>query len=82
VIHPTNVNTDMIQNAALYQLYPPDFERPTAEDFAQASAGKQALSIPWIESIDVSNALLFLVSDEGRYITGSALSVDAGISVK
>ena len=36
------------------------------------------LPIDWVESIDVSNAVLFLASDEARYITGVALPVDAG----
>jgi NAD(P)-dependent dehydrogenase (short-subunit alcohol dehydrogenase family) len=37
-----------------------------------------ALPIPWVDSRDVSNALLFLASEEARYITGVALPVDAG----
>ena len=40
------------------------------------------LPVPWIESLDISNAVLFLASDEGRYITGVALPVDAGAAVK
>jgi NAD(P)-dependent dehydrogenase (short-subunit alcohol dehydrogenase family) len=40
------------------------------------------LPVPWVESIDISNALLFLASDEARYITGVALPVDAGAYVK
>ena len=38
----------------------------------------QALPIPWIEPMDVSNAILFLASDEARYVTGITLPVDAG----
>ena len=41
-----------------------------------------ALPIPWVEAVDISNALLFLASDEARYITGVALPVDAGAAVK
>ena len=37
-----------------------------------------ALPIPWIEPEDVANAVLFLASDESRFITGAALPVDAG----
>jgi NAD(P)-dependent dehydrogenase (short-subunit alcohol dehydrogenase family) len=40
------------------------------------------LPVPWVEPIDISNAPLFLVSDEARYITGQTISVDAGMSVK
>ncbi|HUJ66414.1 MAG TPA: SDR family oxidoreductase [Acidimicrobiales bacterium] len=40
------------------------------------------LPVPWVDPVDVSNALLFLASDEARYITGQVLSVDAGMSIK
>ena len=36
------------------------------------------LPLGWVEPEDVSNAILFLVSDEARYITGVTLPVDAG----
>lgn len=38
--------------------------------------------IPWLEPVDISNAVLFLASDEARYITGVTLPVDAGFLVK
>jgi SDR family mycofactocin-dependent oxidoreductase len=77
-VNPTQVDTDMIQNESMYHLFCPDVEAPTQEDFAAASAATILLPIDWVESIDVSNAVLFLASDEARYITGVALPVDAG----
>jgi NAD(P)-dependent dehydrogenase (short-subunit alcohol dehydrogenase family) len=50
----------------------------TEEQFAAASQELNAIPIPWIEPIDVSNALLFLASDEARYITGLTMTIDAG----
>jgi NAD(P)-dependent dehydrogenase (short-subunit alcohol dehydrogenase family) len=41
----------------------------------------QLLPVPWVEPIDISNAVLFLASDEARFITGTALVVDAGSSL-
>jgi NAD(P)-dependent dehydrogenase (short-subunit alcohol dehydrogenase family) len=41
-----------------------------------------ALPIPYVEADDISNAVLYLASDEGRYVTGVALPVDAGYAVK
>jgi NAD(P)-dependent dehydrogenase (short-subunit alcohol dehydrogenase family) len=38
--------------------------------------------VPWVDPVDVSNAVLFLASDEARYITGVALPIDAGSLVK
>ena len=37
------------------------------------------LPIPWVEPRDVSNAVLFLASDEARYVTGYSMPVDAGM---
>ena len=77
-VNPTQVDTDMIQNEMMYHLFRPDLENPTKEQFAEASAATILLPIDWVESIDVSNAVLFLASDEARYITGISLPIDAG----
>lgn len=81
-IHPTQVDTPMIMNEASYKLFRPDLYSPTREDFAPASQAMNALPIPWVESVDISNALLFLASDEARYITGVTLPIDAGAVIK
>lgn len=82
-LHPTMVNTDMVQNDALRGLFFPDRDSPpTVEEFAALSANMQALPIPWVEPIDISNAVLFLVSDDARYITGETLRIDAGVVTK
>ena len=81
-VHPTQVDTPMIMNDATKRLFVPDRESPSDEEFAAASQQSQAMPIPWVESIDVSNAVLFLVSDEARYITGVALPVDGGALLK
>ena len=78
VIHPTNVNTDMLHNEGMYRSFRPDLEAPTREDATPAFHVQQAMPIPWIEPVDVSNAVLFLASDEARYVTGMQLRVDAG----
>jgi SDR family mycofactocin-dependent oxidoreductase len=77
-VNPTQVDTDMIQNDSMYRLFCPDLEHPTRQDFAAASAATILLPIDWVEPIDVSQAVLFLASDEARYITGIALPVDGG----
>ena len=41
-----------------------------------------ALPMPWLEPVDISNAVLFLASDEARYITGVTLPVDGGVLIK
>lgn len=77
-ICPTSVDTTMIQNEAAYRLFLPDAENPTREDAAPAFQTLNAIPVPWIEAVDISNAMAFLCSDEARYITGETIAVAAG----
>jgi len=80
---PTNVNTPMFMNEGAYKLFRPDLENPGPDDVAEiAAAFMHVLPVGWVEPEDISNAILFLVSDEARYITGVALPVDAGALIK
>jgi SDR family mycofactocin-dependent oxidoreductase len=81
-VHPTTVNTPMIMSDAFINLIRPDLEQPTAADMGEAFKGLNCLPIPWVESVDISNAVLWLASDEARYVTGVALPVDAGFCQK
>lgn len=81
-IMPTQVATDMALNPTIFKLFCPDVENPTQDDFAPISQAMHTLPIPWVQPRDISNAVLFLASDEARYITGVALPVDAGCLVK
>jgi NAD(P)-dependent dehydrogenase (short-subunit alcohol dehydrogenase family) len=79
-VHPTTVNTDMVQNAATYALFAPDLNEKdrTRERLTQRFQALNALPVPWVEPGDISNAVLWLASDESRYVTGVTLPVDAG----
>jgi SDR family mycofactocin-dependent oxidoreductase len=77
-VHPTSVDTDMIMNESMWRLFQPDNPNPTRESVEPVFRGINALPVPWVEPIDISNAVLFLCSDEARYISGVALPVDAG----
>jgi (+)-trans-carveol dehydrogenase len=80
---PTNVNTPMFMNEGAFKLFRPDMENPGPDDVAAVIAQfMHVLPVGWVEPEDVSNAILFLVSDEARYITGVALPVDAGALIK
>ena len=82
VIAPGTVSTDMVHNDGLFRMFRPDLEAPTAADVAPVFQQMSMLPIPWVEAVDISNALLFLASDEARYITGVTLAVDGGMSSK
>jgi NAD(P)-dependent dehydrogenase (short-subunit alcohol dehydrogenase family) len=77
-VHPTNVNTMLLHNEPMYRIFRPDLAAPTAQDASLAFPAMQAMPIPFIEPQDVSQAVLFLASDESRYVTGLQLRVDAG----
>jgi (+)-trans-carveol dehydrogenase len=77
-IHPTQVNTPMLMNSQIYPLFCPDVENPGPDDLAPVSQSMHTLPVPWVEAVDISNAIVFLASEEGRYITGVPLPVDAG----
>ena len=81
-VHPTHVNTPLLMNEQTYRMFRPDLESPGPDDLAPICQTFHMLPIPWVEAEDISNAVLFLASDESRYVTGVALPVDAGSCLK
>lgn len=81
-VHPTNVNTPMFMNEGTMGLFRPDLENPGPDDLAPVAQLMHVLPIGWVEPVDISNAVLFLASDEARYVTGLTLTVDAGSMLK
>lgn len=79
---PTNVNTPMFMNEGTMHLFRPDLENPGPEDMKVVAQMMHVLPIGWVEPVDISNAVLFLASDESRYITGLPVTVDAGSMLK
>jgi SDR family mycofactocin-dependent oxidoreductase len=75
-VHPTTVDTPMVQNPALYEVF--GVPGASRDEAAQAFRAVNALPVPWVEAVDVSNAVLYLASDESRYVTGLTMTVDAG----
>lgn len=80
-IHPTTVNTDMVLNEPTYKLFRPDLENPTRADYEEAALAVNKMPTAGLESSDISNAVLYLVSDDGRFVTGTTHVVDAGASL-
>lgn len=79
---PTTVDTDMVHWPEAYRLFRPDLEAPERADVEPVFAALNVLPVPWIEPADVSSAVLWLASDEARYVTGATLPVDAGTLVR
>ncbi len=81
-VHPTNVNTPMFMNEGTRKLFRPDLENPGPDDMAVVAQMMHVLPVGWVEPVDISNAVLFLASEESRYVTGLPLTVDAGSMLK
>ena len=77
-LNPTNVNTAMINNPRYNRLFAGGMDGATQDDALDALTAMHALPVPFLEPIDVSNAVVYLASDDGRYITGTAHVIDAG----
>jgi SDR family mycofactocin-dependent oxidoreductase len=85
-MHPTNCNTDLLQNDGMYSMFRPDLTQQgtqaTREDAEPLFTIFQAMPIPYVEPEDIANLGVFLASEESRYITGQQIRVDAGSLLK
>jgi (+)-trans-carveol dehydrogenase len=83
-VHPTTVATDMVFNQGTFDLFRPDLAPGTAtrDDAAESFLELNLLPVKWTDPVDISNAVLWLCSDEARYVTGVQLPVDAGSLLK
>jgi len=74
-VHPSGVATPMVLNDTVREMFadPPDGEVPAVGNL---------LPVGLLPPGDVSAAIAWLVSDEGRYVTGVALPVDAGFTAR
>jgi SDR family mycofactocin-dependent oxidoreductase len=77
-IIPTNVNTDMLHSEPMYRIFRPDLTDPTREEAEQAFGRLPLMPVTAVEPEDISHAVVFLASDEAKYVTGQVLAVDAG----
>ena len=75
---PTSVDSPMIQNEAFHRLFLPDAQEISPADVEAAYTALNPIPVPWLAPGDVSDAVLFLASDEARFITGDALPVALG----
>jgi NAD(P)-dependent dehydrogenase (short-subunit alcohol dehydrogenase family) len=81
-VHPTNVNTTMLQHEDMYRTFRPDLENPTKEDATATFGLLNAMPTPWVEPQDISNTVVYLACDDSKWVTGQFIAVDAGGSLK
>lgn len=81
-IAPGNISTPMVHNDALYGLLRPDLAAPTWADVAPVLARLHVQPDPLIEPEEITSALMFLIGEDARHITGAVLDVSAGASAR
>ena len=74
-VHPTNVDTPLLDGMA-------DAASLDRAEFRAAIAKNNVMSTPTVAPEDIANAVLWLASDEARFVTGQALAVDAGMLLR
>jgi SDR family mycofactocin-dependent oxidoreductase len=77
-VHPTTVDTPMVANEPVWGLFLGGVAGATREQAAEGMKALNAMPVPWVEAVDISNAVLYLASDEARYVTGTTTVIDAG----
>jgi SDR family mycofactocin-dependent oxidoreductase len=81
-VHPTSVDTAIMRNEPLYKSFRPDLESPTLEDALPALPALNLFPDPWVDVSDVAHAVVYLISDESRAVTGTQMRVDLGAWIK
>ncbi|MGQ0624619.1 MAG: mycofactocin-coupled SDR family oxidoreductase [Sporichthyaceae bacterium] len=81
-IHPSAVDTKMIMNETMYKLFLPHLDNPGRQEYGEIFQTLHLLPERWVQPRDISNAVLFLASDEAQFITGQQLKIDLGFCEK
>jgi len=82
LVNPTTVDTPMVNSEAFFRWLCPDLAEPSRDDVVRELAKGHVLPVGWIDTADVTAAVMWLASGEARYVTGQALAVDAGATLR
>ena len=74
-VHPTGVQTPMMEGLG-------GLDPILGKDPQLGPIFMNTFPIEIVEPVDISNAVLFLASDEARYVTGLEFTVDAGNTIR
>lgn len=81
-IHPSTVYSPMILNEPVYKVFRPDLENPGVEEMEAELRPFHMLPVAALDAIDISHAVVYLASDESRYVTSLRFAIDAGSTQK
>jgi (+)-trans-carveol dehydrogenase len=81
-INPSTVYSPMILNEPVYKVFRPDMENPGVAEMEAELRPFHMLPLAALDPIDVSHAVVYLASDESRYVTSLRFAIDAGSTQK
>ena len=81
VVCPCTVDTPMVRNSSMYQLFAPDLEHLISDEVLERFRRVNPIPQPWISAEDVTRTVVYLVTDPG-VITGAVLEVGLGSSAR
>jgi (+)-trans-carveol dehydrogenase len=79
---PGNVATPMLHNDYVRAMFTGGKPGASDDDMVFSAQSTMLLPIPWMEAEAIANGVLYLASDESKYVTGIALPIDAGMSTQ
>ena len=74
---PGPTDTPMMSSPQRFRQAVPDMPDPTRDDYLEARKDATPMGVAWIKPEDVAAVVLFLLSDEARFVSGETISVDA-----
>ena len=82
VVCPSTVDTPMVHNEALYGLFAPDMATRTKDTVRPRYEAMNPMGVAWLDPVEITNAVMFLVSDRAGFISGETIEVSAGGSAQ
>ncbi|MEA2172058.1 MAG: hypothetical protein QOF76_5358 [Solirubrobacteraceae bacterium] len=79
-VMPGAVDTPMMHNDAAYRVFAPEKDAPSVEDLEERLLQMSPMPTAWIDSADISHGVMYLASDEARFVSGVALDIAAGFN--
>lgn len=76
-VHPGSVDTPMVGNPHSWKLFT-GLDGATRDQAAAIMTNMNALRVPWMNDRDITPAIVYLASEESRYVTGTTTVIDAG----
>ncbi len=77
---PATVDTAMVHNEAFYGLFCPELTAPSKSEVESAYAAMSPMGVPWVSPEEISKSVLYLASDDARFVSGTTIEVSTGAS--